>query len=273
VNEQIRILARRVNMQGVPLGRIRPARRWRRPARLASTWWMSPPTSPPVCKIMDFFQFKYSRKKRASKQKHTRVRSRDPGPPEDRRPRHRGQGPSGPARFPRAQQCPRQSPLPRLASWRAHARRPQVMNEVLPGALRGRGDSRETPRWKTADDGDRRPRGSDAEGARSLCPPEFLTMRSSPPGPRRAARVSAVLARRPARMELALGRPSIAKLSCARPISRATSARSRHPASPSALRRESTMGPRLKRHKGMEAVQGVRANGKSIATSAAGRRT
>jgi translation initiation factor IF-3 len=79
VNEQIRISPVRViNAEGVMLG-VMPTGKALEAAREAGADLVevAPNERPPVCKIMDFGKFKYSQKKRASKQKQHQVQVKE----------------------------------------------------------------------------------------------------------------------------------------------------------------------------------------------------
>jgi translation initiation factor IF-3 len=79
VNEQIRISPVRViNAEGVMLG-VMPTGKALEAAREAGQDLVevAPNERPPVCKIMDFGKFKYSQKKRASKQKQHQVQVKE----------------------------------------------------------------------------------------------------------------------------------------------------------------------------------------------------
>ena len=79
VNEQIRISPVRViNSEGAMLG-VMPTGKAMEAAREAGQDLVevAPNERPPVCKIMDFGKFKYSQKKRASKQKQHQVQVKE----------------------------------------------------------------------------------------------------------------------------------------------------------------------------------------------------
>ena len=79
VNEQIRISPVRViNAEGVMLG-VMPTGKAQEAAREAGLDLVevAPNERPPVCKVMDFGKFKYSQKKRASKQKQHQVQVKE----------------------------------------------------------------------------------------------------------------------------------------------------------------------------------------------------
>ena len=79
VNEQIRISPVRViNAEGVMLG-VMPTGKAMEAAREAGLDLVevAPNERPPVCKVMDFGKFKYSQKKRASKQKQHQVQVKE----------------------------------------------------------------------------------------------------------------------------------------------------------------------------------------------------
>ena len=79
VNEQIRISPVRViNAEGAMLG-VMPTGKAQEAAREAGLDLVevAPNERPPVCKIMDFGKFKYSQKKRASKQKQHQVQVKE----------------------------------------------------------------------------------------------------------------------------------------------------------------------------------------------------
>ena len=79
VNEQIRISPVRViNAEGAMLG-VMPTGKAMEAAREAGLDLVevAPNERPPVCKIMDFGKFKYSQKKRASKQKQHQVQVKE----------------------------------------------------------------------------------------------------------------------------------------------------------------------------------------------------